>query len=70
MRVECRTKKLKEQCQAPKIAQKKYGTLIGSKLTQRGGELVAAANLLDVQRIRSARLHKPKGTRTMSMQLI
>lgn len=63
MRIEYRTKKLKEECENPEIAQKRYGKNIGNMLTQRVGELAAATNLLDVQRIPSVRLHKLKGKR-------
>lgn len=36
---------------------------IGSKLTKRVGELVAATNLLDIKYILLARLHRLKGDR-------
>lgn len=64
MKVEYKTKKLKKQCENPKEAQKQYGKNIGTKLTQRVGELLAATSLLDIQRIPSARLHRLKGTRS------
>lgn len=63
MKVEYRTKKLKKQCEDPKIAKKDYGSNIGNKLVQRVGELIAATSLLDIQYIPSARLHRLKGTR-------
>ena len=63
MIIEYRTKKLKKQCEDPKVAQKDYGKRIGNKLTQRIGELYAATSLLDIKNIPSARLHKLKGTR-------
>lgn len=63
MKVRYRTRKLKKQCEDPKIAQKDYGLSMGKKLTQRVGELIAATSLLDVKRIRSANLHKLKGKR-------
>ncbi len=63
MKVEYKTKKLKKQCEDPKIAQKDYGSNIGNKLTQRVGELIAATSLLDISYIPSARLHRLKGTR-------
>jgi proteic killer suppression protein len=64
MRVEYRTKKLKKQCEDPKIAQRDYGSKIGNKLTQRIGELIAANNLLDIQHIPAARLHRLEGKRS------
>ncbi|SHD76258.1 hypothetical protein [Schnuerera ultunensis] len=63
MKVEYRTKKLKKQCEDPKVAQKDYGSNIGNKLTQRVGELIAATSLLDIKHIPSAGLHRLKGTR-------
>jgi hypothetical protein len=33
MRIEYRTKKLKEECENPEIAQKRYGKNIGNMLT-------------------------------------
>ena len=44
MIVEYRTKKLKKQCEDPKIAKKDYGSSIGNKLTQRVEELIAATS--------------------------
>ena len=64
MKVEYKTKKLKKQCEDPKNAQKFYGIKIGTKLTQRVGELLAATSLLDIQYIPSARLHRLKGKRS------
>ena len=64
MKVEYKTKKLKKQCEDPKIANKDYGLGIGNKLTQRVGELIAATNLLDIKNIPSARLHRLKGERS------
>jgi proteic killer suppression protein len=63
MEIEYKTKKLKKQCENPKVAQKDYGASIGNKLTQRIEEFIAAISLLDIKRIPSARLHKLKGTR-------
>lgn len=63
MIVEYRTKKLKKQCENPKVAQKDFGADIGNKLTQRIGELVAATNLRDIMAIPAARLHKLEGNR-------
>ncbi|MEW8974265.1 MAG: type II toxin-antitoxin system RelE/ParE family toxin [Tissierellaceae bacterium] len=63
MKVEYRTKKLKKQCEDPKIANIDYGSNIGNKLTQRIGELIAATSLLDIKYIPAARLHRLKGTR-------
>lgn len=64
MKVEYRTKKLKEQCENPKVANKDYGKQIGNKLTQRINELIAATNLLDIKYIPAARLHILKGKRS------
>lgn len=64
MKVEYKSKKLKKQCEDPKIAQKDYGLSIGNKLTQRVSELLAATSLLDIQYIPSARLHRLQGTRS------
>lgn len=63
MKVVYKTKKLKRQCEDPRIAQKDYGVKIGNKLTQRVGELIAATSLLDIKHIPSAKLHRLKGTR-------
>lgn len=64
MKVEYKTNKIKKQCENPKIAQKNYGLDIGSNLTQRVGELIAATSLLDIKYIPSARLHRLKGDRS------
>lgn len=64
MKVEYRSQKLKKQCEDPKKAQKQYGKDIGTKLTQRVAELVAATSLLDIKYIPSARLHRLKGSRS------
>lgn len=64
MKVEYKTKKLKKQCEDPKIANKDYGLGIGNKLTQRVGELIAATSLSDIKNIPSARLHRLKGERS------
>lgn len=48
MKVEYRTKRLKKQCEDPEKAQKDYGKGIGTKLTQRVTELLAATNLMDI----------------------
>lgn len=63
MKVEYRTKKLKKQCEDPKIAQKDYGKKIGIKLTKRINELIASENLSDIKNIPAARLHILKGKR-------
>jgi toxin HigB-1 len=39
MELRFKTKKLKKQCEEPSEVQKKYGPLIGNKLTQRVSEL-------------------------------
>lgn len=64
MKVEYRTKKLKRQCEDPRIAQKDYGLDIGNKLTQRIDELIAATSLLDIKFNPSAGLHRLKGDRS------
>jgi proteic killer suppression protein len=64
MIVEYRTKKIKTQCEDPRIAQKDYGSDIGNKLTQRVEELLAATSLLDIKHIPSARLHRLQGARS------
>ena len=64
MKVEYKTKKLQKQCENPKKAQKEFGKDIGTKLTQRVGELIAANSLLDIKNNPVARLHRLKGTRS------
>jgi len=63
MELRFKTKKLKKQCEVPAEAQKKYGSLIGNKLTQRVSELYAANSLNDIAKIPAARLHKLEGAR-------
>ena len=63
MELRFKTKKLKKQCEVPAEAQKKYGSLIGDKLTQRVSELYAANSLNDIAKIPAARLHKLEGVR-------
>ncbi len=63
MKIEFKTSKLKKQCENPSLAQKEYGTKIGSKLTQRVMELQAAVTLRDIKNIPSARLHHLEGKR-------
>ncbi len=63
MEVRFTSKKIKKQCEDSKHAQKYYGSRIGTLLTQRVGELVAANSLLDIKNIPAARLHKLEGTR-------
>jgi len=63
MNIKYKTKKIKKQCEDPKIAQKDYGTKIGNKLTQRVRELSAATSLLDISYLPSARLHRLEGSR-------
>jgi len=64
MIVEFRSNKLKKQCENPDIAQKDYGARIGTKLTQRVGELKAAKSLLEIKKIPAARLHRLQGPRS------
>lgn len=64
MEVRYKTKKLEKQCENPRKAQKDYGKDIGSKLTQRIDELLAAMSLIDIERMPSARLHRLKGVRS------
>lgn len=64
MKVEYKTKKLKRECEDPRRAQKEYGKIMGNKLSQRVGELLAATSLLDIKYIPSARLHRLRGTRS------
>lgn len=64
MELDYKSKKLKKQCEEPKVAQKKYGEKIENKLTQRVAELRAATSLLDIKDNPSARLHKLKGGRS------
>jgi len=63
MILEYKSRKLKKQCEDPQKAQLEYGKAIGTKLTQRVGELKAATCLLDIKCIPSARLHRLKGRR-------
>jgi len=63
MELKFKNKKIKEQCENPIRAQKDYGKEIGSMLTQRVSELMAATSLLDIKRIPAARLHRLKGKR-------
>jgi toxin HigB-1 len=63
MELRFKTKKLKKQCEEPSEVQKKYGPLIGNKLTQRVSELYAANSLNDIAKIPAARLHKLEGAR-------
>ena len=63
MELRFKTNKLKKQCEVPAEAQKKYGSLIGNKLTQRVSELYAANSLNDIAKIPAARLHKLEGAR-------
>ncbi|NLK73126.1 MAG: hypothetical protein GX285_08935 [Clostridiales bacterium] len=63
MNVEFKSKKLRKQCEDPKIAQKEFGIEMANILTQRVGELIAATSLLDIRNIPSARLHKLQGDR-------
>lgn len=63
MELRFKTKKLRKQCEEPSEAQKKYGSDIGNKLTQRVSELYAANALIDIAKIPAARLHKLEGAR-------
>ena len=63
MELRFKTKKLKKQCEEPTEVQKKYGSKIGNKLTQRVSELSAANTLDDIAKIPAARLHKLEGSR-------
>ncbi len=63
MKVQYRTKKLKKECEDPRIAQNRYGSRMGNILTLRVVQLLAAENLSDIQFIRPARLHRLKGNR-------
>lgn len=63
MELHFKNNKIKKNCEDPRKAQKEYGLRIGNVLTQRVGELRAAANLLDIKHIPAARLHKLEGTR-------
>jgi proteic killer suppression protein len=62
MNIEFRTKKLRKECEDPRIAQKRYGAGIGNKLTQRIRELTSATSLKDIELIPSARLHRLQGS--------
>ena len=64
MKIEFKSSKIKKQCEDPRIAQKEYGDRIGTKLTQRVIELNRAKNLLDIQKLPSARLHRLEGLRS------
>lgn len=48
MDLEFKTKKLKKQCEDPRIAQKEFGSSIGNKLTLRINEFRAACSLEDI----------------------
>lgn len=63
MELRFKTKRLRKQCEEPSEAQKKYGSEIGNKLTQRVSELYAANALNDIAKIPAARLHKLEGAR-------
>lgn len=63
MKVEYRTKKLKKQCEDPRLAQKDFGVEIGNRLTKRIRELMAATTLMDIKNLPSARLHRLEGKR-------
>lgn len=63
MEVRYKTKKLRKQCEDPRKAQKDYGSKIGSKLTQRVGELNAATSLVDIKLNPATRLHRLEGQR-------
>ncbi len=64
MKLHFKSRKLKRQCENPREAQKKYGPKIGTKLTQRVGELESAPSLADIEKIPAARLHRLKGQRS------
>lgn len=63
MNLEFKTNKLKKQCENPGEAQKIYGKQIGTKLTQRTNELIAAKNLHDVSLNKANGFHKLDGDR-------
>lgn len=63
MIVDFKTNKLKKQCENPNIAQKDFGSKIGTKLTQRVRELESATCLGDIKCLPSARLHQLEGKR-------
>ncbi|WP_286906443.1 hypothetical protein [Clostridium sp. UBA1652] len=63
MILEFKTNKIKKQCENPAVAQKEYGSIMGRKLTQRVMELNRAKNLLDIQKLPAARLHRLDGKR-------
>lgn len=52
MVLEFKTKKLKKQCEDPKLAQKDFGSVIGNKLTLRINEFRAAVSLADIEKNR------------------
>ncbi|OSA88175.1 UNVERIFIED_ORG: hypothetical protein B2H93_18870 [Clostridium botulinum] len=52
MNLEFKTKKLRKQCEDPRIAQKIFGSGIGTKLTLRINEFRAAVNLKDIEKNR------------------
>jgi proteic killer suppression protein len=63
MILEYKSKKIREHCENPQVAQKIYGAKIGTRLTQRVAELSAATSLQDIKLIPSARLHRLSGKR-------
>ncbi|MDD3899368.1 MAG: type II toxin-antitoxin system RelE/ParE family toxin [Syntrophomonadaceae bacterium] len=63
MELQYRSNKIRKYCESPKEAQRIYGAQIGTKLTQRVGELKAATSLEDIRNIPAARLHRLQGQR-------
>lgn len=63
MNLEYKSSKLRRICEDPHLAQKEHGKQIGTKITQRVGELKAANCLDDIRRIPAAEFHKLEGTR-------